>query len=69
MQFVNAQGFTTLIFLIASVSALIIGIIFSHQLNRYGTSTGVSGVAEMLFTAGTIFFLAVSAYALFFFYF
>ena len=67
MTYVNAQGWATIIFIVAAFATLLLGVIFSHQLNRYGSGKSAIGVAEFVFTAVSVVILGLSAYALFFF--
>jgi hypothetical protein len=65
MTLLTPEGIAIMIFLIAAVSALLFGVIFSHQLNRYSTSHKISSAAEFIYTVGVLACIGGAGYALF----
>jgi hypothetical protein len=68
MTFVTPGGLIGLIFVAAVLAVLILGVIFSHLLGRYGASSRSISTAQFIYMAGGSILLATGAFALFFFY-
>ena len=65
---ITTGQFIIAIFLVAATSALLFGIILSHQMGRFGTSNKVVSTFDVAYTIVAIALLGVGAYSLFFFF-